>query len=46
MIHYDANTYLAEKRRALEAWGGLVLEIAGVHVRPENVMKLSAPRTA
>jgi len=27
--HYDANTYVAEKRRALAAWEGLLLEIVG-----------------
>lgn len=27
--HYDANEYVAEKRRALEAWEGLLLEVAG-----------------
>ena len=27
--HYDVNTYAAEKRRALEAWEGLLLGIVG-----------------
>ncbi len=35
--HYDANTYIAEKRRALEGWEGLLLEIAGLRARPSNV---------
>ncbi len=38
--HYDANTYIAEKRRALEAWEGLLLEIVGVRIRPSNVRPL------
>lgn len=40
--HYDANEYLAEKRRALEAWEGLLLEIVGEKTRPENVTTLGA----
>ncbi len=43
---YDRNDYLAEKRKALEAWERLLLEIAGVRVRPENVTQLPAPRSA
>ena len=35
--HYDANEYLSEKRRALEAWEGLLLEIVGERKRPTNV---------
>jgi integrase len=35
--HYDVNLYLPEKRRALEAWENLLLEIVGERVRPENV---------
>jgi integrase len=35
--HYDANTYIAEKRRALAAWEGLLLEIVGEKARPSNV---------
>lgn len=38
--HYDANTYAAEKRKALEAWEGLLLEIVGDRVRPDNVRRL------
>lgn len=26
-IHYDANSYMSEKRRALEAWEGLMMQI-------------------
>lgn len=37
MAHYDANSYLPEKRRALEAWEGLLLEIVGEKLRPSNV---------
>lgn len=36
-LHYDVNFYLPEKRRALEAWENLLLEIVGEKVRPENV---------
>lgn len=39
-IHYDANTYLAEKRRALEAWAQLLLEIVG-----ERPVGRRAPRS-
>jgi integrase len=35
--HYDANEYVSEKRRALEAWEGLLLEIVGERVRVNNV---------
>lgn len=34
---YDVNSYLPEKRRALEAWQGLLLEIVGERVLPSNV---------
>lgn len=37
MAHYDTNDYLPEKRRALEAWEGLLLEIVGERKRPNNV---------
>ena len=36
-VHYDANPYAAEKRRALAAWEDLLLEIVGERVRPSNV---------
>jgi len=42
--HYDANTYAAEKRRALEAWEDLLLEIAGERQRPTNVSPFVAGR--
>jgi integrase len=29
MRHYDANSYIGEKRRALDAWGRLLLTIVG-----------------
>lgn len=35
--HYDLNEYLPEKRRALEAWESLLLEIVGERVPPSNV---------
>ncbi len=38
--HYDANTYAAEKRRSLEAWEGLLLEVAGERPRGSNVSRL------
>lgn len=38
--HYDANSYIAEKRRALEAWEGLLLEIVGERLRPTNVRSM------
>lgn len=45
-IHYDANSYIAEKRRALEAWEGLLLEVVGVRARPSNVSALRQPGAA
>ena len=42
--HYDANSYIAEKRRALEAWEGLLLEVVGERVRPSNVAEMHADR--
>lgn len=41
MAHYDANSYVAEKRRALQAWEDLLLEIVGERKRPDNVRHLS-----
>jgi len=38
--HYDGNEYIAEKRRALEAWEDLLLEIVGERVRRSNVKAL------
>ena len=40
--HYDQNSYLPEKRRALEAWEGLLLEIAAGQARPSNVRPMIA----
>jgi integrase len=37
MVHYDTNEYVAEKRRALEAWEGLLLQIVGECPIPANV---------
>lgn len=39
-VHYDANTYIAEKRRALQAWEALVLEVAEGRPRASNVVAL------
>jgi integrase len=41
---YDWNTYLPEKRRALTAWEGLLLEIVGEREPDEKVHQLQ-PRT-
>jgi integrase len=35
--HYDLNDYLGEKRRALDAWGALLLEIVEGKPRAANV---------
>ena len=35
--HYDANLYVAEKRRALEGWEGLLLCVSEERPRPSNV---------
>lgn len=42
--HYDANLYVAEKRRALEAWENLLLEIVGERTKPSNVIPMGAAR--
>lgn len=39
--HYDTNDYVAEKRRALEAWERLILEIASGETRASNVRQLA-----
>lgn len=36
-VHYDANSYLVEKRRALQVWSDVLLEIVGECERPSNV---------
>lgn len=38
---YDRNDYLAEKRRALDAWGALLREIVDGQKRPENVISIT-----
>lgn len=35
-VHYDANAYLAEKRRALEAWQGLLVTIVAAPGQPAS----------
>jgi integrase len=40
VIHYDANSYMSEKRRALDAWQDLLLEIVGERRRSSNVRRL------
>jgi integrase len=40
MMHYDVNTYVAEKRRALQAWEDLLLKVVGEKERPDNVKRL------
>jgi integrase len=44
MVHYDANDYIAEKRRALEAWEGLLLNITEARAPASNVARLEARR--
>ena len=39
--HYDANEYVAEKRRALEAWEALLLEIVSGQPRASNVTSMT-----
>jgi integrase len=39
---YDRNEYLTEKRRALEAWSALLLEITGDKKRGPNVVQMAA----
>jgi integrase len=46
MTHYDVNTYVAEKRRALAAWEDLLLEIVGERPRASNVEPLPGLATA
>lgn len=42
--HYDANSYANEKRRALEAWEGLLLEIVGERERPDALLTFPTKR--
>ncbi|MBP6879144.1 MAG: tyrosine-type recombinase/integrase [Phenylobacterium sp.] len=39
--HYDANEYVADKRDALEAWEGLLLEIAGERSKSSQVISMT-----
>jgi integrase len=43
---YDRNEYLTEKRRALEAWSALLVEITGDQKRGSNVVQLAASNDA
>lgn len=38
--HYDANSYISEKRRALEAWEALLMAIVGERERSPNVTSI------
>ncbi len=40
--HYGANLYIAEKRRALEAWEGLLVQIVGEKPTGNNIVALPA----
>ena len=42
--HYAQHDFMPEKRRALEAWEGLLLEIVGERKRPPNVTDLEEER--
>jgi len=37
-VHYDSNTYIVEKRRALEIWNGVLASI----VKPDHQIEQSA----
>lgn len=39
---YDRNEYLSDKRAALEAWGGHVLEVAKGLKQPSNIVSIRA----
>lgn len=41
-VHYDANSYMAEKRRALERWQGLLARIVGVEPRVDPAQTFGA----
>ena len=45
MIHYDTNEYVAEKRRALEEWEGLLLEIVGERPPRSNIRQFHVKST-
>jgi hypothetical protein len=38
--HYNQHLYIAEKRRALEAWEALLLGIVGERASPSNVVSM------
>ena len=38
---YNRHAYVAEKRRALELWEGLLLEIVGERIRPTNIVAIN-----
>jgi integrase len=42
LAHYALHDYAPEKRRALEAWEGLLLEIVGEAAKPSNVVAIGA----
>ena len=42
--HYAQHDFMPEKRRALEAWEGLLLQIVGERKRPPNVTDLEEER--
>ncbi len=42
--HYAQHDFMPEKRRALEAWEGLLLEVVGERQRPSNLEKLGRAR--
>lgn len=44
--HYDRNTYLPEKRAAMAAWEGLLLEIVGERTPADNVTRLRSASIA
>lgn len=39
-VHYDANSYLVEKRRGLEAWAAVLESIVGEKPAPSNVTQI------
>ena len=42
--HYDVNEYVAEKRRALEAWEAVLLEVVGERQREGNITPIKKAR--
>jgi integrase len=43
-MHYDLNDYLPDKRRALDAWAALLIEITSGQKRESNVRSIKAKR--